>query len=76
MKYRILWSTRNSGMYVGDQIAPLETSKGIVRGKYPGRRLRWQQEGGDICSYLSAEDMSSEDKAVARLRPIATRASK
>ena len=68
--YRILCATRNSGMYAGDQVAPLEKSKRIVRGNKPGRRLRWREEGVDICAYASARDMDDEDKAVARLRPV------
>ncbi len=69
-KYRILRATRNTGQYIGDQIASLSKAKAIIRADRPGRKLRWQQEGDDICAYASVEDMTDEDKAVARLRPL------
>lgn len=69
-KYQIKRSTRNAGEYIGDQVATLGAAKAIIRADRPGRTLRWQQEGDDICAYASAEDMADEDKAIARLRPV------
>ena len=43
----------------------------MIRAEHPGRRIRWREEGSDVCAYLSAEDMEDADKAVARLRPVA-----
>lgn len=72
MKYRILNTTRNAGQYVGDQVASLSAAKAIVRASRPERgRIRWRQEGDDICAYAGVEDMENEDKAMARLRPVA-----
>jgi len=67
-EYRILRSTRNAGQYEGSQTASLAKAKAIISTARPGRKLRWRQEGDDICAYASAEDMTDEDKAIARLR--------
>ncbi len=69
-KYQIKRSTSNAGEYVGGQIESLGKAKAIIRADRPGRRLRWRQEGDDICAYASVEDMADEDKAIARLRPV------
>lgn len=71
LEYRILKSTRNAGQYVGDRVASLSGAKTMIRAEHPGRRIRWREEGSDVCAYLSAEDMEDADKAVARLRPVA-----
>lgn len=72
MKYRITKSTRNAGEYVGNQIASLSAAKAIIRAS--GGIVRWRHEGDDICAYASAQDMSDEDKAIARLRPVTEKA--
>lgn len=68
--YRILRSTKNSGQYAGDQTASLAKAKALVRAERGGETTYWQQEDGDVCAYASREDMSDEDKAIARLRPV------
>ena len=69
-KYQILSSTRNAGQYDAGQIASLSTAKSIVRAERAGRKTYWRQEGDDVCAYAAREDMTDEDKAVARLCPV------
>lgn len=69
IEYRILKSTRNAGQYVGDRVASLSAAKTMIRAEHPGRRIRWREEGSDVCAYLSLAAMADEDNAVARLRP-------
>jgi hypothetical protein len=71
MKIQILNSTNNAGQYVaGQTAASLGAAKAIVRAERAGRKTYWQQEGDDVAAYADREDMSDEDKAVARLRPL------
>lgn len=68
---KILRSTRNAGQYVPGEIASVRSAKAIIRNERIGRKTIWKNEGDDIAAYASREDMSDEDKAVARLRPTA-----
>ena len=68
---QILNSTKNAGQYVAGQIAAsVSAAKAIIRAERAGRKTYWQQEGDDVAAYASREDMSDEDKAVARVRPV------
>ena len=71
MKVQILKSTKDAGRYIaGQTAASLSAAKAIIRAERAGRKTYWQQEGGDVGAYAAREDMSDEDKAVARLRPV------
>ena len=71
MKVQVLNSTKNAGQYVaGQTAASMSAAKSIVRAARAGRKTYWQQEGDDVAAYAAREDMSDEDKAVARLRPV------
>ena len=69
-KYRLKLSTRNAGEYIGDNIVSLSAAKRVIRANHPRYRIRWRDEGGSVCAYLSADDMTDEDKAVARIVPV------
>lgn len=70
MKWKIYWKTRGVGLYVaGSAGLSLRAAKAAVRRNHTVRRLRWREEGGDVCAYLSLAAMADEDNAVARLRP-------
>lgn len=71
MKIQILNSTKNAGQYVAGKIAAsVNAAKAIIRAERAGRKTYWQQEGDEVAAYASREDMSDEDKAVARLRRV------
>ena len=72
MHFKILTSTGNSGQYDTQHVTSLSAAKGWVRShRHSGGRTYWRQEGDDICAYASRGDMDNEDKAIARLRPVA-----
>lgn len=73
MKYQIQRATRNAGEYVAGESMALNGAKSTIRSEHPKYRMHWRQEGDEIAAYVSAEDMTDEDKAVARLRPAGER---
>lgn len=71
--YKTLYATRNAGQFNSGSTGTLAACKRWVRAA-SGCRLRWREEGDDLVAYKSAEDMSDEDKAYARIRPISSNA--